>query len=104
MVSFVAGFEVVSGSSSVFNGKGFASSFLSMVRYAPNVGLACCELVFAQPDPSATFVLAKKYRYLPLRSHTGEIASAIGSLNALDFLLSTDHTMIVRKLLGAVFI
>ena len=29
---------------------------------AAKVGLACCELVLAQPEPSATLVLAKKYR------------------------------------------
>src|SRR3954451_22446315 len=100
-VSLFAGMLVVSGSSSVFNGNGLASSLRKIVMYAPKVGFACCEEVLAHPEPRATFVEAKKYKYLPFLSHAGDIASAIGSLSCIIFLLSADHTIMLLKLLAS---
>ena len=67
-------------SSSLRGGNGVGSSLRSTITYAPYVGSAWIELVFAHPEPSARSVLARKYRCRPSRSHAGARASAISSV------------------------
>ena len=58
LVSGLAGGAVAS--SSLLSAKGVASPARNSSTYAPYDGLARFALVFAQPEPSPTLVLAKK--------------------------------------------
>ena len=73
--------SLLTGSSSLSWGNGVDSSTASTVAYTPYCGSAPMRLVLAQPEPSATSVLAKKYRCLPSRLQDGELVSAIPSVS-----------------------
>ena len=61
------------------------------------------ELVFAQPEPKATSVLAKMYSCLLFKSQVGENESAKLSVMGVDLLSFNDQTYTCRNILDPVF-